>query len=193
MRQLFRKRRIRLNLNSSHSFPKCCRTSSWVMRWRASQPSGLHALSRAAPPSPASLSRSRPIWVTIVAALQKQPATVSVVLLAGAFGSSSRQEPENLESPAHRRGVADGSAKYIAELIVSNCPALRKAQEKISRRVFELLGLTLEAHHDAPLVPDAPSRAASTRKTSKAAATAPSLETRQARALEHARTLPARL
>jgi Phage integrase family/Arm DNA-binding domain len=33
------------------------------------------------------------------------------------------------------------SAKYIAELIVVHGPALRKAQEKISANVFELLGL----------------------------------------------------
>jgi|SRR5580700_10451519 hypothetical protein len=60
-----------------------------------------------------------------------------------------------------REGV---SAKHIAELIIANGPALRKAQEKISRRVFELLGLTLCGHHDAPLAPDAPNRVASTRK-----------------------------
>lgn len=48
------------------------------------------------------------------------------------------------------------SAKYIAELIVVHGPALRKAQEKISAHVFELLGLKLGSHHDAPLVPDAP-------------------------------------
>jgi hypothetical protein len=51
------------------------------------------------------------------------------------------------------------SAKYIAELIVVHGPALRKAQEKISAHVFELLGLKLGSHNDAPLVPDVPSRA----------------------------------
>ena len=29
-------------------------------------------------------------------------------------------------------------------------------QEQISKRIVKLLGLTLGAHHDAPLVPDAP-------------------------------------
>jgi hypothetical protein len=48
------------------------------------------------------------------------------------------------------------SAKYIAELIVVHGPALRKAQEKISAHMFELLGLKLGSHDDAPLVPDAP-------------------------------------
>jgi hypothetical protein len=57
------------------------------------------------------------------------------------------------------------SAKYIAELIVVHGPALRKAQEKISAHVFELLGLKLGGHHDAPLVPSMP-----TAKKSKAAA-----------------------
>jgi integrase len=33
--------------------------------------------------------------------------------------------------------------KYTAELIIIQGPALRKAQEKVSRRVFELLGLKL--------------------------------------------------
>ena len=61
------------------------------------------------------------------------------------------------------------SAKYIAELIIANGPALREAQEKISARVFELLGLTPCGHHDAPLVPDAPKRAEPNRKKSKAA------------------------
>ena len=50
------------------------------------------------------------------------------------------------------------SAKYIAELIVVHGPALRKAQEKISAHIFGLLGLKLARHHDAPLVPDAPTR-----------------------------------
>jgi integrase len=35
------------------------------------------------------------------------------------------------------------SAKYIAELIIANGPALREAQEKISKHVFKLLGLSL--------------------------------------------------
>jgi hypothetical protein len=40
--------------------------------------------------------------------------------------------------------------------MIANSQALRDAREKISRRIFELLGLTLGGHHDAPLVPDAP-------------------------------------
>jgi hypothetical protein len=64
------------------------------------------------------------------------------------------------------------SAKYTNELMIVNSQALRDAQEKISRRIFELLGLTLGGYHDAPLVPDAPSRAPSTREKSKAAAPA---------------------
>jgi hypothetical protein len=58
------------------------------------------------------------------------------------------------------------SAKYIAEMIVTRSAELRKAQEKISAHVFELLGLKLGSHHDAPLVPSLP-----TRKKSKTAAT----------------------
>jgi hypothetical protein len=66
------------------------------------------------------------------------------------------------------------SAKYTNELMIANSQALRDAQEKISRRIFELLGLVLGCHLDAPLVPDTPLRPAS-------------LETGQARALEHAK------
>ena len=62
------------------------------------------------------------------------------------------------------------SARYTNELMIANSQALREAQEKISRRIFELLGLTLGGNHDAPLVPDAPNRVASTRKERKAAA-----------------------
>jgi integrase len=42
----------------------------------------------------------------------------------------------------------------------------------MSRRIYELLGLTLGGHHDAPLVPDAPTRVEASRKRSKAAAPA---------------------
>jgi hypothetical protein len=56
--------------------------------------------------------------------------------------------------------------------MIANSQALRDAQEKISRRIFELLGLTLGGYHDAPLVPDAPTRVEATRKKSKAAAPA---------------------
>jgi hypothetical protein len=47
---------------------------------------------------------------------------------------------------------------------------MREAQERISKRIFKLLGLELGAHHDAPLVPDAPNRVEAARKKSKAAA-----------------------
>jgi integrase len=62
------------------------------------------------------------------------------------------------------------SAKYTNELMIANSQALREAQENISRRIFELLGLGLGAHHDAPLVPDTPNRVEASRKKSKAAA-----------------------
>jgi integrase len=52
------------------------------------------------------------------------------------------------------------SPKYVSEIIVVRGPAIREAQEKISARVFGLLGLKLGGHNDAPLVPDAPSRTA---------------------------------
>jgi integrase len=48
------------------------------------------------------------------------------------------------------------SARYTNELMIANSEALRAAQEKISRRIFELLGLTLGGYQDVPLVPDAP-------------------------------------
>ena len=48
------------------------------------------------------------------------------------------------------------SQDYVSLLILQNGPAMRKAQEQISKRIVKLLGLTLGAHHDAPLVPDAP-------------------------------------
>ena len=63
------------------------------------------------------------------------------------------------------------SAKYTNELMIANSEALRAAQEKISRRIFELLGLTHGGHHDAPLVPDAPH--APNQKKSKVTAPAP--------------------
>jgi hypothetical protein len=50
--------------------------------------------------------------------------------------------------------------------MIANSEALRAAQEKISRRIFELLGLT-HGHHDAPPVPDAPRRVEATRKRTK--------------------------
>jgi integrase len=38
------------------------------------------------------------------------------------------------------------SARYTNELMIANSEALRAAQERISRRIFELLGLTLGGH-----------------------------------------------
>jgi integrase len=57
--------------------------------------------------------------------------------------------------------------KYTAELIILQGKALRAAQEKVSAHVFKLLGLKLGGHHDAPLVPDAPTRAKATRTKRK--------------------------
>jgi hypothetical protein len=50
------------------------------------------------------------------------------------------------------------SAKYTNELMIANSEALRAAQGKISRRIFELLGLTFGGHYDAPLAPSMPTR-----------------------------------
>jgi hypothetical protein len=49
---------------------------------------------------------------------------------------------------------------------------MRAAQERISKRIVSLLGLKLGGHHDAPLVPDTPTRVEASRKKSKAAAPA---------------------
>jgi integrase len=48
--------------------------------------------------------------------------------------------------------------RYVATLILQNGPAMRAAQDRISKRIVNLLGLTLGGHHDAPLVPRMPSR-----------------------------------
>src|SRR5664279_5044853 len=64
------------------------------------------------------------------------------------------------------------SQKYIATLILQNGPAMRAAQERISKRIVSLLGLKLGDHHDAPLVPDTPTRVEASRKKSKVAAPA---------------------
>lgn len=50
------------------------------------------------------------------------------------------------------------SAKYTNELMIANSEALRAAQQKISHRIFQLLGLTFGSEHEAPLVPDEPTR-----------------------------------
>ena len=42
------------------------------------------------------------------------------------------------------------SAKYTNELMIANSEALRAAQEKISRRIFGLLELTLVDCREAP-------------------------------------------
>jgi hypothetical protein len=49
---------------------------------------------------------------------------------------------------------------------------MREAQEQISKRIVKLLGITIGGHHDAPLVPDAPSRVEAARKKNKATASA---------------------
>jgi predicted ATPase len=70
-------------------------------------------------------------------------------ILRGRFTSTAVAEPEG-------------------SLMIANSEALRTAQEKISRRIFELLGFAPGAH-DGPLVPDGPSRVAPIREKSKAA------------------------
>jgi hypothetical protein len=50
------------------------------------------------------------------------------------------------------------SAKYTNELMIANSAALREAQERVSKRIVSLLGLTLGGHHDAPLAPDVPTK-----------------------------------
>jgi hypothetical protein len=64
--------------------------------------------------------------------------------------------------------------------MIEKGPAMRAAQEKISARMFELLGLkrgpvgpsASRCRHDAPLVPDTPNRVEARRRKSKAAAPA---------------------
>ena len=46
--------------------------------------------------------------------------------------------------------------RYVATLILQNGPAMRTAQERISKRIVNLLGLTLGGHEDAPLAPNTP-------------------------------------
>jgi hypothetical protein len=62
---------------------------------------------------------------------------------------------------------AGTNQRYVATLILQNGPAMPAAQERISKRIANLLGLTLGGHEDPPLVPDAP-----TAKKRKAAAPA---------------------
>jgi hypothetical protein len=71
------------------------------------------------------------------------------------------------------------SQNYVALLILQHGPAMREAQEQISKRIFKLLGLTLGVHHDAPLVPDAPNRVEAARKKAKPPLWPASLETGQ--------------
>jgi hypothetical protein len=56
----------------------------------------------------------------------------------------------------------------LLRMILQNGPAMRAAQERTSKRIVNLLGLTLGCHDDAPLAPDTPSRVEATRKKSKA-------------------------
>jgi hypothetical protein len=53
---------------------------------------------------------------------------------------------------------------------LQNGPAMREAQEQISKRIVKLLGLTLGTHHDAPLVPDVPNGVEAARKKNTASA-----------------------
>ena len=48
------------------------------------------------------------------------------------------------------------SEEYTNKLMIEKGPAMRAAQEKISARMFELLGLTLDSHHETPLAPEPP-------------------------------------
>jgi len=62
------------------------------------------------------------------------------------------------------------SQKYIATLILQNGPAMRAAQERISKRIVSLLRLKLGSHDDATLAPSMPTRVEANRKKSKVAA-----------------------
>ncbi len=48
------------------------------------------------------------------------------------------------------------SEEYTNKLMIEKGPAMRAAQEKISARMFELLGLTLDSYHETPLAPEPP-------------------------------------
>ena len=61
------------------------------------------------------------------------------------------------------------SQDYVA-LRFPKRPRDARGEEQISKRIVRLLGLTLGAHDDAPLVPAAPSHASSTRRKSKVGA-----------------------
>jgi hypothetical protein len=75
-----------------------------------------------------------------------------------------------LALPLMGHAPAGINQRYVATLILQNGPAMRAAQERISKRIVNLLGLTLGGHDAAPLVPDAPTRVEASRKKSKAAA-----------------------
>jgi integrase len=64
------------------------------------------------------------------------------------------------------------SQDYVALLILQNGPAMREAQEQISKRIVKLLEITLGAHHDAPLAPEAPNQVEAARKKRRAVASA---------------------
>jgi hypothetical protein len=48
------------------------------------------------------------------------------------------------------------SEEYTNKLMIEKGPATRHAQETISARMFDLLGLKLGGYHDAQLVPSLP-------------------------------------
>ena len=62
------------------------------------------------------------------------------------------------------------SQKYIATLILQSGPAMRAAQERISKRIVSLLKLKIGSHDDATLAPSMPTRVEANRKESKVAA-----------------------
>jgi integrase len=64
--------------------------------------------------------------------------------------------PEMLSHFLMGHALEGVSAKYIAELIIANGPALREAQETISTRIFHLLGLSVDDAYSAPRAPAMP-------------------------------------
>jgi hypothetical protein len=68
-------------------------------------------------------------------------------------------------------------------LILQNGPAMREAQEQLSKRIVKLLGLTLGGRHEAPLAPAMPNRVEVSRKKGKTDANDPT-ETSRISALD---------
>ena len=54
------------------------------------------------------------------------------------------------------RALDGVSEEYTNKLMIEKGPAMCAAQEKISARMFELLGLTLDSQYEAPVAPEAP-------------------------------------